>query len=194
ESVTRDIPFIARHSQRTQDDVRRALGLPPRAEGTPLVLISFGGYGVAGLNTLALADLKDYTIATTDASVRDHTIEPATGLLYISEQQVYQDGLRYEDLVRGADVIVTKPGYGIISEAIANGAALLYTSRGHFVEYDVLVREMPRYLRAEFIEQEDLLSGNWSTALKRLLHQPEPPERPALNGAEIAAAEILRQG
>lgn len=194
ESVTRDIPFIARHSQRTQDDVRRALGLPPRAEGTPLVLISFGGYGVAGLNTLALADLKDYTIATTDASVRDHTIEPATGLLYISEQQVYQDGLRYEDLVRGADVIVTKPGYGIISEAIANGAALLYTSRGHFVEYDVLVREMPRYLRAEFIEQEDLLSGNWSTALERLLHQPEPPERPALNGAEIAAAEILRQG
>ena len=35
----------------TQDDVRRALGLPPRAEGKPLVLMSFGGYGVAGLDT-----------------------------------------------------------------------------------------------------------------------------------------------
>ena len=52
-----------------------------------------------------------------------------------------------EDLVRAADVVVTKPGYGIISEAIANDAALLYTSRGRFVEYDVLVKEMPRYLR-----------------------------------------------
>ena len=54
ESITRDIPFIARHSPRTQDDVRDALGLPPRAGGKPLVLVSFGGYGVAGLDTAAL--------------------------------------------------------------------------------------------------------------------------------------------
>ena len=64
-------------------------------------------------------------------------------MLYLSEQQLYDSGLRYEDLVRAADVVVTKPGYGIISEAIANDTALLYTSRGRFVEYDVLVKEMP---------------------------------------------------
>ena len=132
---------------RAQDEVRGALGLPPRATGKPLVLISFGGYGVAGLDTQALDDLKDYTIATTDSPASNNAIQPTSGLLYISEQQLYDSGLRYEDLVRGADVVVTKPGYGIISEAIANGAALLYTSRGQFVEYDVLVREMPRYLR-----------------------------------------------
>ena len=45
-------------------------GLPPRAAGKPLVLMSFGGYGVAGLDTAALADLTDYTIATTDLSAR----------------------------------------------------------------------------------------------------------------------------
>ena len=99
--------------------------------------------------------MKDYTIATTDSPAAGATRDQAgAGLLYISEQQLYDNGLRYEDLVRAADVVVTKPGYGIISEAIANDAALLYTSRGHFVEYDVLVREMPRYLRAEFIEQK----------------------------------------
>ena len=208
EPVTRDIPFIARHSSRTQGEVRRSLGLPPRADGKPLVLMSFGGYGVAGLDTSALADLKDYTIATTDLPARhrpssivqrrstmaDRRSTMASGLLYISEQRVYDSGLRYEDLVRGADVVVTKPGYGIISEAIANDAALLYTSRGHFVEYDVLVKEMPRYLRARFIEREDLLKGNWNEALEKLLSQPAPPERPALNGAEIAATEILGQG
>ena len=114
-------------------------------------------------------------------------------MLSISEQHLYGCGLRYEDLVRAADVVVTKPGYGIISEAIANDTALLYTSRGHFVEYDVLVKEMPRYLRAKFIEQEHLLTGDWSAALKRLLSQAAPPERPALNGAEVAAQEILTQ-
>src|SRR5688572_10474837 len=194
ESVTRDIPFVVRHSRRTQDDVRQALGLPPRAQGKPLVLMSFGGDGVAGLNTPALADLMtDYTIATTDVPAKDNAIKPAPGLLYISEQHVYDSGLRYEDLVRGADVIVTKPGYGIISEAIANGASLLYTSRGQFAEYDVLVKEMPRYLRAEFIEQKQLLEGDWSAALDRVLSKPAPPERPRLNGAAVAAEEILKR-
>jgi hypothetical protein len=191
ESITRDIPFIARRSRRTQDEVRAALGLPPRASGKPLVLMSFGGHGVASLDTSALARLKDYTIATTDLPGRDQTVGPHRGLLHISEEQVYDNGFRYEDLVRGADVVVTKPGYGIISEAIANDAALLYTSRGHFIEYDVLVREMPRYLRVQFINQEDLLSGNWGAALQQLLSQPAAPEKPPLNGAEIAAEEIL---
>ncbi len=144
-----------------------------------------------------MATLGNYTIATTDtpsSAARpggDNAIKSAPGLLTLSEQQICDYGLRYEDLVRAADVVVTKPGYGIISEAIANGAALLYTSRGHFVEYDVLVREMPRYLRAEFLEQKQLLSGDWSAALERLLSQAPPPEKPALNGAEIAADEIL---
>ncbi len=59
---------------------------------------------------------------------------------------MYDAGVRYEDLVGASEAVVTKPGYGIISEAIANDAALLYTSRGHFPEYDVLVEEMPKYL------------------------------------------------
>jgi hypothetical protein len=193
-SIARDIPFVARRSRRDADEVREMLYLPPRARGKPLILMSFGGYGVSRLDTAALGSLEDYTVATTDIPASEHTIQPAPGLLYISEHDLYGRGLRYEDLVRAADVVVTKPGYGIISEAIANDAALLYTSRGHFIEYDVLVREMPRYLRAQFIEQKDLLTGNWSGALKELLDKPMPPERPDLNGAEVAAEEILRQG
>jgi L-arabinokinase len=191
EPMTRDIPFIARHSRREPDEVRRSLGLPPRALSKPLVLMSFGGYGVAGLDTAALARLADYTVATTDTPGLAQ-IRPAPGILYVSEHELYGAGLRYEDLVRAADVVVTKPGYGIISEAIANDAALLYTSRGRFVEYDVLVREMPRYVRAAFIGREDLLQGRWGPALDALLNQPAPPERPPTNGAQIAAAEILR--
>jgi L-arabinokinase len=194
QPVTRDIPFIARRSRREPDEVRAVLGEPPRAHGRPLVLMSFGGYGVSGLDTSALAALTDYTIATTDTPARDNAIKPAPGVLYISEQDLYGRGLKYEDLVRAADVVVTKPGYGIISEAIANDTALLYTSRGHFVEYDVLVREMPKYLRTEFIEQQDLLTGNWSASLKRLLAKPMPPLRPALDGADVASEEILSIG
>ena len=191
ERITRDIPFVARQSRREPDDVRRELGLPPRAGDKPLVLVSFGGYGLAGLDSKALNALGDYRIATTDLPARDHAIEPAPGLLYLSEERLYANGYRYEDLVRAADVVVTKPGYGIVSESIANDTALLYTSRGRFVEYEVFVREMPRFLRTQFIEQDDLLKGKWGPALQNLLSQPAPPERPALNGADVAAEEIL---
>jgi len=101
------------------------------------------------------------------------------------------DGFHYEDLVRAADVVVTKPGYGIVSACIANDTAILYTSRGRFPEYDLFVREMPRFLRVQFIEQRELLAGNWKPALQTLLSSPRPAETPATNGAEIAADVIL---
>ncbi len=63
---------------------------------------------------------------------------------------MYAAGLRYEDVVRAVDVVVTKPGYGIIAECLANDTALLYTSRGHFIEYDVLTRDAPRFLRTAY--------------------------------------------
>ena len=51
-------------------------------------------------------------------------------------------GLTYPDVVRAVDVVVTKPGYGIVTDAIAAGTRLVYTERGDFPEYPILVREM----------------------------------------------------
>jgi hypothetical protein len=192
DEITRDIPFIARGSSHDSADIRRGLGLPPESRDRPLVLMSFGRDGVAGLDTSALGELSDYTIATTDLPAHQHSIRPAPGLRYLAEEHLYRSGYRYEDLIRAADVVVAKPGYGIVSDAIANDAALLYTSRGHFVEYEVLVKEMPRYLRSQFIDQKDLLAGNWAPALERLLSLPKPATKPALDGARVAAAEILK--
>jgi UDP:flavonoid glycosyltransferase YjiC (YdhE family) len=189
EDITRDIPFIARRSSRDAADTRRAFGLPAPGE-KPVVLMSFGGYGVTGLDRTAVGAAKDYVVMTTDVHA---DTRPATdGLIHVHEQDLYGRGYRYEDLVRAADVVVTKPGYGIVSEAMANDTAILYTSRGRFVEYDVLVREMPRFVRSAFIDPQDLLCGNWAAALERLLSQPAPPERPATNGADVAAEEILK--
>jgi L-arabinokinase len=94
--------------------------------------------------------------------------------------------------VAAADVVVTKPGYGIVSECAANDTPLLYTSRGRFVEYEVFVAQMPRILRCRYISQEDLLAGRWADAVDALLAQPAPRERARIDGAGIAAAEILR--
>ena len=105
----------------------------------------------------------------------------------LDEAGVYASGLRYEDLVAAVDVVVTKPGYGIIAECIANDTAILYTTRGRFPEYEVLVTEMPRFTRCAFIDQNDLRAGRWAEHLDKLLAQAAPPERPATTGADIIA-------
>lgn len=167
-----DIPFVARRSSRDPAEVRKALGLPLEQV---LALVSFGGYGLEGLDVEALRQVKGYRV-----------LLPGD----IDEAAMYASGLRYEDLVRAVDVVVTKPGYGIISECVANDTALLYTSRGHFLEYDVLVAAMPRFLRAAYLGHGDLFAGRWQPHLDALLAQPAPPESPATNGAEVAARLI----
>ena len=168
----RDIPFVARQScQRLDDFWRIKFGIPL---DTCVVLVSFGGYGLAGARKPIVPGY--------------HILWPGD----IDERALYDNGFSYHDLVEAVDVVVTKPGYGIISECIANDTALLYTSRGDFREYPVLVKEMPKYLRCAFIDHEDLFSGNWASHLDRLLAQPEPREKPATNGASVAA-DIVRQ-
>jgi L-arabinokinase len=166
-AVTRDIPFIARRSARDPVATRRALGL---TSARPVVLSSFNAYGV----TLPLDRLA--------RSSRFELIDPARPL---------PDGFIYEDLVAAADVVVSKTGYGIVSECVANETALLYTSRGRFAEYDVFVAEMPRVLRCRYLSQEDLLAGHWADAIDELLAQPAPPERPRVDGADVATDAIL---
>lgn len=194
-SNVKDIPFIARHATRSRDEVVKLLKLPA---DKPLVLLSFGGYSLPGLDLDLLTKFKKYTVvtATTAALNRARKDTPTTDrkgtLISVNEEAMYDAGVRYEDLVAASAAVVTKPGYGIISECIANDTAVLYTSRGHFLEYDVLVEEMPQHLAAAFISHEDLYAGKWEPHLDRLLAQPKPKKRPDTTGADVAADILLK--
>jgi L-arabinokinase len=185
--AVRDVPLIARHARRAPADTRATLGLPA---GRPLVLVSFGGYGAGGLGPASLDCLDRYGVVTTTPD-DDAGAPPAPGVFPIAESVLYARGLRYEDLVAAVDVVLTKPGYGIVSECIANDTAIAYTSRGHFVEYDVLVRAMPRVLRCGFIDHAALFAGRWGAVLDAIAAQPAPPERPGTDGAAVAAECLL---
>jgi hypothetical protein len=183
-----DLPFVARHATQGRDEVRRRLGLPPDLR---LVLSSFGGYGVQGLENLKGLDCLDaYGVVVTARDDSDRSTDSPTGVFRVGEQQLYGGGLRYEDLVAACDVVATKPGYGIIAECIANQTAIMYTSRGLFAEYDVLVSAMPRYLRCGYIDHEALFAGRWRRTLDQILAAPPPLERTRTDGAQLIAERI----
>jgi hypothetical protein len=184
-----DVPLVARHARqdRPVEAVRHALGLPARER---LALVSFGGYGAKHLPFDRLDCLAAWGLVVTARRGDD---PPARGIHVVSEELIYSRGLQYEDLVRAVDVVVTKPGYGIISDCAANHTAVLYTSRGRFAEYDVLVREMPRWVRARFLPTADLLSGRWQAGLEAVHAAPSPSGVPARDGAAVVAAMIREQ-
>jgi len=187
-AVVRDIPFVARRSVRGRAAVRAALGL---TSDRTVVLASFGGHGVRLPYAEAVRDGR-FVLLLTDFETQGDAATVAPGdMRSVSAGELLQRGLRYEDLVAAADVVVSKPGYGIVSECVANNTALLYTSRGRMIEYDVFVEEMPRLLRCRFIPQDALLAGIWADHVETLMAQPPAPTTPPVNGAEIAADCIL---
>ena len=184
-TVVRDIPFIARRSPRGRDEARRALGL---SLTDTVVLASFGGHNL-GLDYGAIARGNPFRLLLTDYEYpRD---ADADSLVRLTRRHLADRGLKYEDLIAAADVVVGKPGYGIVSECVANGAAFLYARRGRFADQDVFEREMPGLLRCRRIERDDLLTGTWREHIEALLAQPPPASAPATDGAETAAAAIL---
>jgi L-arabinokinase len=180
-ATVRDLPLVARVARLPRDTVRAVLGLP---SDRPLILVSLGGFGARGVDIhAAAASLRG--VADVVATSYDSFV-PGEGVHRVDETEMYGRRIRYEDLVGAVDAVASKPGYGIISDCAANATALLYTDRGRFCEYDVLVREMPRLLESAFIAQEDLLAGRWRDPVAALLARPARAAVPA-PGASAAA-------
>jgi len=172
------IPLIARTSRLDKRQARARYGLPAEKK---IALLSFGGLGLSQLVAGAVERDADYLFVTTGRKpLRKQN------LVVLPDEQ-----LHYEDLVRAADAVVTKPGYGIVADVIAHQVPVLYTSRGPFPEYPYLLQTLSAWATSDFIPQEELLAGNMVPYLERLLHKP--PNWPAvlLNGAEMTAEKIL---
>jgi L-arabinokinase len=184
-----DVPLVARHASVPRSEVRRRLGLE---SDRPVVLGSFGGHG-GGVPMERAARPSRFTLVATEYEA-DTRAASADGLKIIATSELAHAGLTYADLVGAVDVVVAKLGYGIVSECIANGVALLYTFRGRFVEQEVFARELPGVLRCRPIAPKQLLEGAWADDIDALLAQPSPRTTMASNGAAVVAAAIVEAG
>ena len=173
------IPWVARTSPLTKQEARKSFRLPQSAT---LVLLSFGGLGLERFPWSNLQKMSEFFFVTTGKSKQE-----INNVRFLPEAQ-----RKYEDLVRAVDVVVTKPGYGIVADVISHQVRVLYTNRGEFAEYPHLTRALNEYATAEFIPQDQLLSGNLVPYLTRLLSKKENWPSVPLDGAEVAAAKILR--
>jgi L-arabinokinase len=175
------IPLVARRPRVGRAEARRRLGLPER----PTALVSFGGIGLPGFAPNVLASLPFQFVVSDGAGPLPDNVRRVDGLDLEAVE------LGYADLVGAADAVLTKPGYGIVSDAIGAGTRLLYTERGDFPEYPILVEGMSRLVPCAHVGNEDVRAGRLADALEALLAR-EVPEPPDLRGARVAAERLRR--
>ena len=177
-----DVPLIGRRARRPRRDVRAELGLNQEAR---VVLLSFGGFAAHGLNIQSLGQWTDYLFVVTPPMSTSLKHRPANVVVL---QTTPRD---FVSLLGACDVVVTKPGYGIVADCLANRVAVLFTDRGPFREYDVLAEALPRMGRAAFIPRAELLAGRLGPHLDALVTSRAAWTEQPMDGARCVARRVL---
>lgn len=183
--ASEDVPMLGRRGRMPVAETRRLLGL--NDESRPVVLFSFGGMGLKNGDFPMLREIRDIRFVSTFPVGNDIvTVLP----------DIHSRGVEYSDLVRAVDAVITKPGYGIVSECAVNHTRMLYTDRGSFREYDAIMKSMEFWNCAQYIAREKLLEGNCGHDIRRLMDMdpaavPGAVEAAKARGADVVAARIL---
>lgn len=176
--VAEPIPLIGRESRYSREEIRAVLGIPP---ARAVVLLSFGGLGIDGIGWSRLEEMKDYRFLRLDDQ------EVQTG----NVRTFSRDRVSHHDLVRAADVVVTKPGYGICAECILNRTPMVFTSRTDFPETPVLVRQTEEFIPLKEIGNDRLRSMDLVDPVETLLKKEWVPREVPGDGAAVAAKKLL---
>jgi hypothetical protein len=163
---------VARIGTDRRGELRRSLGV---GDDIKLVLMSLGGIPtsfpfadwprLAGIKVLAGAG---NTFAHPD-------VVPTAAVPF-----------SFIDLEASCDAVITKPGYGMITEAACNGMPVLLLPRADWPESAVLAAWLGNHGRVAALAEDALARGDFAEQVHRICALEAPP-RPAPTGiAEIA--------
>jgi len=87
----------------------------------------------------------------------------------ISTEQI---NILFSDLLASCDAVITKPGYGTVTETVCNGVPVLYVLRGDWAEEPFLEVWWHNHGTVMKISREDFFTGNIHKDLKKLWEKP----------------------
>jgi hypothetical protein len=100
------------------------------------------------------------------------------------------DLMTFSDVVASADIVISKPGFGILSDCIVNRKPLIYADRTDFLEYPILEDAVRKYLKHAHIPAGKLYAGEVQEYVDGIWMAPEPKMELPSGGDRIAAERI----
>ena len=175
-----DISPIANPCPPERNRLAVALNLAPNEK---IVLVGFGGIALTSLPFEQMEQLHHYRFLI------DSPVLPGYSRIHSIKTLPFS----FKTLLASVDLIMTKPGYGTIVEAVALQQPVLYVRRYNFVDEQPLVDYLHRYGRGMELSLDDFVKGRWEAALRTVLDLPTsitPP--PSATGATDAAAILAK--
>lgn len=176
--IIQDIALIGRTAKMSRKETRAKYGI---GLDKTVFLLSFGGNQYP-LPENGFAQHTDSVFITFDETLR----------LIPNVKQLDAKTVYHPDIVNMCDGVITKLGYGIVTECIAHGVPLAYPPRADFPEHEIMEQETAKYIPITKFDEEALQSGDWSfvhelkwTALNR---KPENHNFQHVQGGKQASA------
>ena len=174
-----EIPLLAKPGRFRREELARQSGADPAKRW---ILLSFTSLDWDAAALRAVEKLGDFEFFTVMPLAWD-------GLANV--HAVDRQAIGFADVLASCDAVVTKPGYGILSDCVANAKPIVYAEREDFIEYPLLERELKRYLKNVHIPAADLYAGRLGAALAAIETAPGPRETLPGGGAEMAAQILM---
>ena len=175
-----DIGPIADPASPERNRLASALAL---ASDEQVVLVGFGGIPLTSLPLKQMEQLRPYRFLIDGPAPSGYSRIHSTTALPFS----------FKTLLASADVIMTKPGYGTVVEAVALQQPIVYVRRFNFADEPPLVDYLHRYGRSVELSIDDFTQGCWEPALRQALTAPAALLPPPSTGAMEAAEAIVRK-
>ena len=181
-----DIGPIASPAPPERDRLVSALALAPNER---TVLVGFGGIPLTSLPLDQMEQLRHYRF------LFDGPVPPGYSRIHSTTNLPFS----FKTLLASVDVIMTKPGYGTIVEAVALQQPVLYVRRYNFADEPPLVDYLHRYGRGVELSIDDFTQGRWEPAISKAIatlspQTPPPPATGAMQAASILAPCLNKPG
>ena len=173
-----DIGPIAQPLVPDRSGLRQAVGAEA---GEAVVLVGFGGITLDSLPFRQLERLRGYRFVISGPVPGGHRRTRSTASV----------PLPFGSLMASADIIVTKPGYSTIVEAVTHSIPVVYVRRYNFADEASLVEYAHRYGRAAELSLDEFTAGRWQQALDAARSASKPADAPPIPTGAAEATHIL---
>ena len=173
-----DVPILASPGRAKRREIADLAGCPADARWILLSFTSLEWSEDALDRVERMSDCRFFTVLPLTWNRRNiHSID--------------RESIPFADLMATVDAVISKPGYGIVSECIVNRKPLIYSDRSDFLEYAPLEAGVRTYLKHVHLPSGKLYSGDLREAVDAVDNAPEPRQSLNAGGADLAARRIL---
>lgn len=184
---TEKVPMVSRVAGQSPASVRDQLGLPSRKEDPlTLVLVCPGGWDPEAWDPIHIESCENYRFVL----VGDLPVTSPQPSLHLPHD--LPGGIQFTDLVAAADIVLTKPGYGMASECLRHKTPLLSIERPGFRETEILLGQLQRLGPVGKISLKNFFAGRWNKDLDSTLAQDTPWSEQDPRASERVARTIAK--